>query len=67
MQQDPYLDVHYSSIDHKVKSQSGWLSLKMNSQIMMDSYYNGDVPDGPVAKTPCSRCREPVFDLWSEN
>ena len=26
-----------------------------------------DFPGGPVAKTPCSRCRGPRFDPWSEN
>ena len=25
----------------------------------------GDFPGGPVAKTPCSQCRGPGFDLWS--
>ena len=27
----------------------------------------GDVPGGPVAKTPCSQCRGPGFDPWSGN
>ena len=26
-----------------------------------------DFPGGPVAKTPCSQCREPRFNPWSGN
>ena len=32
-----------------------------------DQVYPWDFPGGPMAKTPCSECRGPRFDLQSGN
>jgi len=39
---------------------------------IIESHFNlkiqcGGFPDGPVAKTQCSQCKGPGFDLWSGN
>ena len=43
------------------------LSVSLRLAYRLSIKNNGDFPGGPVAKTPCSRCRGPGFDPWSGN
>ena len=53
-----------SQLANEVKEAEEW---EKQHRVGIKNLNSGDVPGGPVAKTPCSQRKESGFNPWSGN